>query len=291
VSRVRRDSVAGRAYLDVQNLARRTGRPTGELLHLYALEGFLDRLSHSEHADALVLKGGMLLAVWDARRPTRDIDLAARHLVGEVEPILAMVRHIARIDLGDGLIFEASEANADTIRDDDDYAGIRVSLPGRLDRAVFRFHVDLNFGDPIAPPPAEVEVPRLLGGEPVRMLGYPLVMVLAEKIVTMVERGQANTRWRDFADVFLLTARRQVDPVATRAAIAVVAGHRGVQMKGLADLTQTYPSLAQPRWSAWRKKQLLEDVLPEQFTDVLQAVSAFLDHVDPALGARPEQGS
>ena len=69
--------IARLAYLDVQNLARRTGRPTGELLHLYALEGFLDRLSHSEHADALVLKGGLLLALWGARRPIRDIDLAA----------------------------------------------------------------------------------------------------------------------------------------------------------------------------------------------------------------------
>jgi hypothetical protein len=271
-----------------RNLARCTGRPTGELLHLYALEGFLDRLSHSEHADALVLKGGMLLAVWDARRPTRDIDLAARHVVGEVEPILAMVRHIARADLDDGLTIQASEATADTIRDDDEYAGIRVSLPGRLDRAVFRFHVDLNFGDPIAPPPTEVEVPRLLGGEPVRMLGYPLVMVLAEKIVTMVERGQANTRWRDFADVYLLTARRHIDPAAARAAIDVVAGHRGVQMKGLTDLTQTFPALAQPRWSAWCKNQLLEDVLPEQFADVLHAVSSFLDDLDPTPGRSPE---
>lgn len=128
----------------------------------------------------------------------------------------------------------------------------------------------------------------VLGGEPVRMLGYPLVMVLAEKIVTMVERGQANTRWRDFADVFLLAARLQVDPVATRAAIAVVAGHRGVQMKGLADLAQTYPPLAQPRWSAWRTKQLLEDVLPEQFTDVLLAVSSFVDDLDATPGRSPE---
>lgn len=286
MSRVRRDSVAGRAYLDVQNLARRTGRPTGELLHLYALEGFLDRLSRSQHAEALVLKGGMLLAVWDARRPTRDIDLAARHVAGEVESGLAMMRDVAGVAVEDGLSFEAAAAGAETIRDDDQYAGIRVTLPGRLDRAVFRFHVDLNFGDPIAPPPVEVEVPRLLGGEPVRVLGYPLVMVLAEKIVTMVERGQANTRWRDFADVYLLTGRRHVDRVAARAAIAVVAGHRGVEMRTLADLTRSYPVLAQPRWSAWRKKQLLDDVLPELFADVLGAVSAFVDDLDIAPGSR-----
>jgi hypothetical protein len=250
------------------------------------LEGFLDRLSRSQHADTLVLKGGMLLAVWDARRPTRDIDLAARHVAGEVEPVLAMMRDVALVAVEDGLVFEAVAAGAETIRDDDQYAGIRVTLPGRLDRAVFRFHVDLNFGDPIVPPPAEVEVPRLLGGEPVRVLGYPLVMVLAEKIVTMVERGQANTRWRDFADVYLLTGRRQVDRVAARAAIAVVAGHRGVEMRRLADLTWSYPALAQPRWSAWRKKQVLEDMLPEQFADILGAVSAFVDDLDAAPGSR-----
>lgn len=39
----------GRAYLDLQNLARRTGRPTDEIHQLYALEGFLDRLSHGPH--------------------------------------------------------------------------------------------------------------------------------------------------------------------------------------------------------------------------------------------------
>lgn len=61
---------AGRAYLDLQNLARRQQRPTDELHQLYALEGFLTRLSRSPYADRLVLKGGVLLAAYGARRPT-----------------------------------------------------------------------------------------------------------------------------------------------------------------------------------------------------------------------------
>ena len=65
-----------------------------------------------------------------------------------------------------------------------------------------RFHVDVNVGDPVWPVPGPVEVPRLLGGS-VTLLGYPLTMILAEKIVTGVERGTANTRWRDYADVYL----------------------------------------------------------------------------------------
>ncbi len=50
MTKVSRDSVAGRAYLDLQNLGRRTGRPGAELLQFYAREGFLARLVEFESA-------------------------------------------------------------------------------------------------------------------------------------------------------------------------------------------------------------------------------------------------
>lgn len=58
--------------------------------------------------------------------------------------------------------------------------------------------MDINVGDPIWPEPQEVRLPRLLEGELV-IRGYPLEMVLAEKIVTALARGTANTRWRDLS--------------------------------------------------------------------------------------------
>lgn len=277
MTRVQRDTAAGRAYLDVQNLARRSGRPTDELLHLYALEGFLVRLSASNAADRLVLKGGMLLAVWDARRPTRDIDLAGRRMPGEVDGVRELVRTVAALPVDDGLEFDPEGVTAGLIRDQHDYSGVRVHLPGRLARAVFRFHVDVNIGDPIQPPPVSVDVPRLLGGDPVRLLGYPLVMVLAEKIVTMVERAEVNTRWRDFADVYQLTRDRAVPEADLRQAIDTVSTFRGVRPSPLGSLLEAYPPLAQDRWSAWRRKQALETAVPEDFTAVLTAVAAFAD--------------
>jgi len=75
VNRPTRATADGRVYLDLQNLARRQGRPTGELHQLYALEGFLARLARSRFLDHLILKGGALLAAYEIRRPTRDIDL------------------------------------------------------------------------------------------------------------------------------------------------------------------------------------------------------------------------
>lgn len=244
MSGVRRDSVAGRAYLDVQNLARRLRRPTGELLHLYALEGFLDRLSRSVDADRLVLKGGMLLAVWDARRPTRDIDLSVHRISGEVEDVLALVRRVAGIDIDDGLSFDTASATAEPIREDDEYSGVRVTLLATLARAVLRFHIDVSVGDVIAPPPTEVELPRLLGTPPLRVLAYPLGMVLAEKVVTLVERAEVNTRWRDFADVYLLTRSRDVDAEEVRIAFASVAASRNVELRPIVPAGAAATSLA-----------------------------------------------
>jgi len=148
VKRASNDTLAGRRYLDLQREAKRGGRPTDELIQLYALECFLDRLVHSKFADTFILKGGVLLAALDARRPTRDIDFAARAIENTIEKVLSAVRTIAAISIDDGMEFDSNSATAETIREDDSYSGIRVTLGGTLSRAVIRFHVDVNVGDP-----------------------------------------------------------------------------------------------------------------------------------------------
>jgi predicted nucleotidyltransferase component of viral defense system len=203
MTRVDRSSVAGVRYLDLQRKARQTERPTDELIQLYALECFLDRLTQSAFARNFVLKGGVLLAALDARRPTRDIDLVASALRNTEAEILGVVREIARISLDDGIEFDSEQAIAEIIREEADYSGIRVTLSGTLSRAAINLHVDVNVGDPIWPEPQQVSMPRLLDGV-LLVRGYPLEMVLAEKVATAIARGTANTRWRDFVDLYSL---------------------------------------------------------------------------------------
>ena len=119
-----RTTVEGRAYLDLQNLARNQQRPTDELHQLYALEGFLTRLSRSPHADRLVLKGGVLLAAYDARRPTRDVDVQAEAIVGNPDDVLRLICDIAAGAVDDGLVFDTAAATADVIRDDAECSGV-----------------------------------------------------------------------------------------------------------------------------------------------------------------------
>ena len=127
---VTRATVDGCAYLDLQNKARKDGRATDELIQLYALEGFLARLSASTYVDQLVLKGGVLLAGFGDRRPTRDVDLAgidinndATHVLGVVQAIAATVPAVV-----DGLAFDIASAHAEVIRDFDEQSGVRVSM-------------------------------------------------------------------------------------------------------------------------------------------------------------------
>jgi hypothetical protein len=281
-----RATVAGRAYLDLQNLARRAKRPTDELHQIYALEGFLARLVESPFADRLVLKGGVLLAALDVRRPTRDVDFQGRHLSNDVDQVLTMVKSTAGTPIDDGLVLDAESATAEVIRDQDDYSGVRVTLSGTLAKALLTFHVDINVGDPIWPAPQMVVVPRLLEGH-IQVIGYPLAMVHAEKLVTAIQRGAANTRWRDFADVYALSRRHDVDGKDLTSATLRVAEYRGARLMSLGEALGDFAARSQQRWATWLSRQRLGDQVPADFDVILAAVGQFADPV--LLGDAPDQ--
>jgi predicted nucleotidyltransferase component of viral defense system len=279
VSAPTRASTAGRAYLDLRKLARENRRPVDELLQLYVLEAFLARLASSRFTERLVLKGGVLLAAFDERRPTRDIDLQAQALENDTQTTLAATCEIAAIALDDGVIFDIETATAEPIRDEAIYSSVRVTMTAQLATARPHFHVDTNVGDPISPAPKNVRLPRLLGGEIV-LRGYPLEMVHAEKIVTAISRGTVNTRWRDFADIYMLARHHAINEPELTRAIRRVSEHREVQLHPLAQALDDYGQIGQQRWTAWRRRQRLEDRLPEKFGDVVAAVIEF---ADPAI--------
>jgi len=269
-----RETPSGRAYNDLRNLAKAKGRDPAEYLALYALEGFLTRLAASARRDDFVLKGGVLLAAFAARRPTRDIDLAASGLPNDVDDVERRVREILTIDVVDGLEFDAGTLRSETIRDEADYTGVRVHLLAAVSKARIPIHVDVNFGDPIWPAPQRTTVPLLLGGE-VELKGYPAHMVLAEKIVTAIDRGVANTRWRDFVDIASISRTQAIAADDLVAAIRVVADHRHVELRSLDESLAGMGNVAQSRWGAWRRKQRLASSTPESFQALVDEVREF----------------
>jgi len=273
-----RDILEGRIYLDLRQKAKADGRDPAEYFALYALEGFLRRLSRSAHARDFVLKGGVLMAAYAARRPTRDIDLNASGFPNEVKEAEQRVRAIVAQKADDGLVFDLSTIQGEIIRDDADYQGIRVRLAANLAKAEMRFHVDINFGDPIWPAPSIVSFPCLLGGV-LKMPSYPVCMVLAEKLVTAIERGVANTRWRDFVDIAILAQTVSISDADLYAALEVVAHHRKADLQPLAKVLVGMAAIAQSRWAVWRRKQKLEAKTPERFEELVGQCTAFADPV------------
>lgn len=268
-----------RAYLDLQKLARDQGRNTQQLFELYIHERFLARLAESRFANKLVLKGGMLLAVLDVRRGTRDADMLARGLANDESSLRATIGEIATIPMADGVDFDATAISIATIREGADYEGIRLALPADLGGAELRLRLDLSFGDPVEP--QQIDYPTLLDDPGFSLLGYPLESVIAEKADTMMFLGDANTRDRDYGDVYLLSQIHPVHAETLRNALLSVAEHRGHEVRPLGPLLETLRESRQQPWEAFRVRGGLAG-LPERFADVVDAVVDFIDGLQDA---------
>jgi hypothetical protein len=115
--------------------------------------------------------------------------------------------------------------------------------------------------------------------------GYPLPMVFAEKLLTAVQRGTTNTRWRDYADIYLLSSAHAVVGSALHESLAQVSEARGVQRRSLSSSTVGYPALAQSKWAAWVRKQGLQDRVALDFAALLAHVVLFADPILEGLVA------
>lgn len=279
MSPVSRSTPAGRVYLDLQQLARATQRPTDELLRTYVLERFLWRVGKSHYRDQLILKGGMLMAVLGERRPTGDVDMLAQNLSNDLDAVSAVIADVLSIESEDGVEYAVDELRVARIRDDDVYPGARVSVPARIDRARAVLRVDVNVGDPVTPAPVEVDYPALLDRS-FSVVGYPFESVLAEKIVTMIDRGELNTRERDFADVYLLSGRLNVEGRVLMAAINATATHRGSQRQPLAVALAGLGNQRQSSWKTYLENAGLDAAIPTSYSKVIEEVAAF---ADPAI--------
>ena len=271
------------AYLDLQKLARAQGRNTQQLFELYIHERFLARLAESRFAESFILKGGMLLATLDVRRTTRDADMLARGLSSDEENLRTVIGEITAIPIDDGVRFDASAISVQTIRENADYEGVRLTLPVDLGGAALKLRLDLSFGDPITP--RQIDYPTLLDDQDFRLLGYPLESVIAEKADTMMLLGDANTRDRDYGDVYRLSEIHPVEADPLRRALRSVAEHRHHEIRLLGPLLDTLRETRQQPWETFRARAGLAG-LPERFSDVVDGVVAFIDGVHDENASR-----
>jgi predicted nucleotidyltransferase component of viral defense system len=199
------------------------------LLRFYLMEHLLERISSSRFKRHFILKGGMLVAsiVGIKNRSTMDMDAMMSGITVSGETIRPIFDEIAALDSESGI--KLSVADIQEIREDAEYTGFRVSIDAAFDKIRQNFKADVSVGDVIVPNAIEYEYPLLLEDRRIKIFAYPLETVIAEKLETILARSVANTRMRDFYDVFILFGafEKKIDVSWLKEALFTVAHNRG----------------------------------------------------------------
>jgi hypothetical protein len=248
----------------LKNRADATGKDYNLLLTQFALERLLYRLSVSPHADGFLLKGALLFVLWHELpgRPTRDLDLLGFGS-DDVAAVVARFRDVCVVACDDGVRFDAGSVTASEIRSDSGYGGVRVRLLGELGGARLSLQVDVGFGDAVTPEPLTVSYPVLLEDLPApRLRAYPKATVVAEKFEAICVLGMANSRLKDYFDLWVLLQHGNLEPVLLARALVATCNRRGTTLPvdwpaGLTDRFAADPD-KQTQWRAFLRRNLLD---------------------------------
>lgn len=259
------------------NRSRQEQRPFNELLQYYAMERFLYRLSQSEHARSYILKGALMLRVWEApeARPTMDIDMLGP-ANNEPETIMKQVKDVlAASVVEDGLVFQPESLKTEPIAKDADYHGTRIRFTGSLDGARITMQLDIGFGDAVYPAAQMEDFPTLFELPYPTLLCYSRESAIAEKFEAMVKLGDLNSRMKDFYDIWLLARQFEFDGPQLAEAIRQTFARRGTTVPNTLSFDSTFIASKQPQWQAFHKR-LRQSHLPTQFSEILSLVTEFL---------------
>ncbi len=275
-------NVAASVRQRLLNEAKRRGESFDYIASLYARERFLARLAASPHRDRLILKGAAVFAVWlDTHRPTRDLDFLGS---GDFAPenAAAVIRDIIGVAIeDDGLTFDPDSVTAEPIREPDEYHGVRVRLEGTLDTARIRVQIDIGLGDVVTPPPRLAVLPAILGDfPPPKVKVYPPETIVSEKLHAMVKLGIANSRMKDFFDVYVLARGREFEEeLLTKAVIRTFERRKtAIPEEPFALTEELYADrVKQAQWRAFLAKSGVD--APGAFEDIGDVLRKFLSPV------------
>ncbi|MCL1973081.1 MAG: nucleotidyl transferase AbiEii/AbiGii toxin family protein [Endomicrobia bacterium] len=273
-------NIAASVKAKLLNIAKKKDVDFNNILLRYFQERLLYRLSVSKYKTGFVLKGGLLLIVIDVptSRPTVDIDFLAEKLKSDAKKIESIFKEIADIGLPDGIVFNPAAITSERIKEDADYEGIRIKITGVLGKIKQQVQIDFGFGDVIYPAKQDIIFPSILSEDKIKLKGYPLEVVIAEKFEAMVKLGFINSRMKDFYDVYTILKNCSVDSAALKQAIKKTFHNRGIELTAEPEVFSEKfykDTLKLKQWSSFLKKNNLTDI-PENLEKVVLEIKKIL---------------
>lgn len=266
--------------------SKEVGQDFNLTLTRYALERLLYRISQSKYVNNFMLKGAMVFDLWFdiPHRPTRDADLLGFGSP-DIPHLAAVFKEICRTEVEpDGLVFHEGTVQSAEIRKESNYSGVRVTMLAELSAAKITLQVDIGFGDAVTPGPDVTEYKVLLKGFPApRMQMYPSYTVVAEKLQALTVLGLANTRLKDYFDLWILAMHKDFDGATLSKAVQATFERRGTPLPdklpfGLSD-DFAQDGSKQSQWGGFLKRNKLSA------TDLGDVVLKLREHLWPVLQA------
>lgn len=263
------------------NLAKERGDDFNLMLQRYGMERFLRRLGASPHSGSFILKGASLFLVWEGRsyRVTKDADFLG---FGQPSPeaMATVFKEICATPVeADGLRFSPDGISTEEIREGQGYGGVRVSIIGLLGNARINLQVDVGFGDAVIPAPEQVELPSLLDMPKAQLRAYTKYSVVAEKFDAMIRLGLANSRMKDFYDIWVMSKMFEFDGVTLLASLKGTFERRGTV------IPECVPLALSKEFAEWKGKAELWNAFlkrvkasenPESLEAAIAVLSVFL---------------
>ena len=259
-------------------LSKANGQSFELVLTRYALERLLYRIGISQHSNRFVLKGAMLMMSWfdDPHRGTRDVDLLG---FGDPNPdaMVKVFQDILALQFSDGAEFDPGSLRVDRIREELDYGGLRLRASAAIGGAQIGVTIDIGFGDAIEPGIEILNYPVMLDFPHPSLRAYARETVIAEKFQAMVALGRANSRMKDFYDIWILSRSFTFEDDRLSRAIAATFARRTTAIPDdLPDALTPEFAADEQKQSQWRA--FVRDVAhqPGDLATVVRVLADFL---------------
>ena len=265
----------------IKNLAKEKHISAQLVMQNFMLERLLERISVSKYQRNFILKGGFLIAAMVGldTRATMDMDATIKGLPVNEKTVREMFEEICKIEINDDVIF--SFRSIREIREGDEYTGYRVSLSANYLPMIVPLKLDITTGDKITPKEIEYRFKLLLEDRSISVLAYNLETILAEKLETVISRGDQNTRPRDYYDIYILTKLQysNIEPGTLKAALEATTEKRGSSevVKAYRKIMNTVRNsgIMQKQWNNYQKD--FEYAIDIAFVDTCDTVVQLMD--------------
>jgi len=266
----------------IRNLSHKSKVETEVLLRNFMMERFLERIAVSKYKHNFILKGGMLITsmVGIDARTTMDMDATIKGQSLSKSELTAIIEGILDIQLNDAAVF--SFQSVEEIREEADYPGYRLSIGAIFDKTRQMLKIDITTGDYVTPKEIEYAYKLMFEDRTISIMAYNLETVLAEKFETIITRGVANTRMRDFYDIYILTNTQTFDGNTFKAALDKTVEKRSTSKQMSDGITDTIVRILGNQtmadlWQRYQKKYFYAADI--SWSMVISALNALADKV------------